>query len=55
MFATQDHRLLCTEDIDYQSSIDTLSAHWNIPSYLQKITPDMHISIEERSPRNSKY
>ncbi|XP_078322971.1 uncharacterized protein LOC111122905 [Crassostrea virginica] len=50
-----DHRLLCTEDIDYQSSIDTLSAHWNIPSYLQKITPDMHISIEERSPRNNSW
>ena len=52
-FVLQDHRIKCTEDIDYQSSVDTLNAHWNIPSYLQNVAPDMHISIEEQSALDS--
>lgn len=41
------------EDIDYQSSVDTLAAYWKIPSSLQAVAPDMHISIEEHSALNS--
>jgi hypothetical protein len=45
----QDHRLKCSEDIDYQSSMDTVSGYWNVPFNLQFFAPDMHISIEQHS------
>ncbi|XP_063399976.1 uncharacterized protein LOC134684607 [Mytilus trossulus] len=44
-----DHRVPCEDDIDVQSSTNTLSAYWNIPSDLQLYTPDAYFKVEQRS------
>ncbi|KAK3101031.1 hypothetical protein FSP39_000383, partial [Pinctada imbricata] len=41
----------CTmEDIDYQTSTNSLKAYWTVPSIMQMYTPDVHFAIEEKHP-----
>ncbi|CAC5414424.1 unnamed protein product [Mytilus coruscus] len=44
-----DHRVPCEDDIDVQSSTNTLSAYWTIPSLVQLYTPDAYFKVEQRS------
>lgn len=44
----------CTEDVDFQSSTDTLSAYWDISEEYLTFTPDVYFSIEKKSLNGGK-
>lgn len=41
--------MVCEEDINYQMSMTTLQAYWNIPPDMTLYTPDVFYAIEEQS------
>ncbi|XP_062569401.1 uncharacterized protein LOC134231455, partial [Saccostrea cucullata] len=45
----EDNRLRCAEDMDYQSSTNSLEAYWEVPNTVSHYSPDAHFSIEEKS------
>ncbi|CAC5422079.1 unnamed protein product [Mytilus coruscus] len=44
-----DHRLLCSEDIDVQMSLNSIKAYWTLPEDIQTYTFDALFAIERRS------
>ncbi|KAK3612522.1 hypothetical protein CHS0354_024494 [Potamilus streckersoni] len=47
---SEDKRLFCIDDIDYQTSPNVIEAHWFVPKEARLYTPSVYWSIEERSP-----
>nr|XP_034301655.1 uncharacterized protein LOC105322112 [Crassostrea gigas] len=46
----EDNRMQCAVDVDFQSSTNSLRAYWEVPLPIAHYTPDVHFSIEEKSP-----
>ncbi|KAL3843250.1 hypothetical protein ACJMK2_021192 [Sinanodonta woodiana] len=47
---SEDKRIFCVDDIDYQTSMNIIEAHWFVPEEARLYTPSVYWSIEERSP-----
>lgn len=45
----------CAVDVDFQSSTNSLRAYWEVPLPIAYYTPDVHFSVEERSPVGSMH
>ncbi|XP_053401094.1 uncharacterized protein LOC123523194 isoform X2 [Mercenaria mercenaria] len=47
---SEDKRVKCYDDIEYQSSTNRVQAHWSIPSEKAHYLQDIHWAVEMRAP-----